>query len=284
MTPERKPSATLRATDPRRIGPYTIMSCLGSGGEGRVYFGSSARTGPVAIKVIRPRTDDRDPTCHTEFDHIRRVDAQRVAPAIAHGVFETTPYLVTAYLHGTSARSLPAGRMDDAQLWLVAAGAARAIAAVHAAGLIHCDVKPANVMVSATYVRLIDFGIARDVHDQPVQAPRVYCSRDWAAPEQLRAQPLTQAVDVFGWGALIAYLASGEPPFAAETEREWMTRVRSTEPDLDGLPSGLDPLVRAALDREPSRRPAAGDLAEACRRWDAGRMRSGPNSRPMVRG
>jgi serine/threonine protein kinase len=255
----------LDPADPRQVGPYTLVGRLGAGGESRVYLGSSARTGPVAVKVIRPRTDERDPTCGSEFACLRRVDTDCVAPPIAYGACEAGPYLVTAYLPDVvTAGNLPAGQLTDADLWRLAASTARAIAAVHQADLIHCDVKPANVMVSATEVRLIDFGIARDVYDQPDEVPRVYCSRGWAAPEQLSAGPLTQAVDVFGWGALIAYLASGLAPFAAASEAEWVLRVRSSQPDLDGLPLGLDTLVAAALSREPSQRPYAEDLAQAC--------------------
>jgi serine/threonine protein kinase len=115
-----------------------------------------------------------------------------------------------------------------------------------------------------TDVRLIDFGIARDVEDQPRDVPRVYCSRGWAAPEQLSAGPLSQSVDVFGWACLIAYLAGGQAPFAAATEAEWVSRVRSSEPELRGLPLGLDTLVQASLSRDPVRRPDAADLAQVC--------------------
>jgi serine/threonine protein kinase len=259
------PIAALGAADPRKIGPYRVLGRLGRGGEGSVYLGRSARTGHVAVKVIRPRTDDRDATCATEFAHLRRVDASCVAPAIAYGDATAGPYLVTVYLSDVvPAGSLPAGRISDAHLWRIAAASARSISAVHAAGLIHCDVKPANVMVSASDLRLIDFGIARDVDEQPPTAPRVYCSRGWAAPEQLCAGPLTSAVDVFGWGCVIAYLAGGQAPFAASSEAEWVVRVRTSEPELRGLPLGLDTLVRAALSRDAARRPDAADLAEVC--------------------
>jgi serine/threonine protein kinase len=259
------PIGALGTADPYAVGPYTIVGRLGSGGESRVYLGRSARTGFVAVKVIRSRTDDRDPTCGTEFGYLSRVDPRYVAPAIAYGHSAAGPYLVTAYLPDVMPMgSLPAGRISDRHLWRIAAGTSRAIAAVHAVGLIHCDVKPANVMVSLSDVRLIDFGIARDVDDQPHEAHRVYCSRGWAAPEQLSAGPLGPTVDVFGWGCLIAYLAGGQAPFAADSEAEWVLRVRSSEPDLDGLPLGLDTLVRAALSRDPRRRPSATDIAEVC--------------------
>jgi serine/threonine protein kinase len=257
--------APVAGTDPREVGPYRIVGRLGRGGESRVYLGTSPRTGAVAVKVIRPRADDRDPTCGTEFGHLRQVDGAYVVPGIAYGACEAGPYLVTAYQpDAIPANLLPAGRIGKHSLWRIAAGLSRAIRAVHDAGLIHCDVKPANVLVSPTEVRLIDFGIARDVRAQPLDAPRVYCSQGWAAPEQLSAGPLSPAVDVFGWACVIAFLGGGQAPFAADTDEQWIMRVRRGQPDVYGLPPGLDALVRAALSQEPDRRPDATDLAWTC--------------------
>jgi serine/threonine protein kinase len=255
----------LADTDPHRVGPFRILGRIGRGGEGRVYLAADHRDTHVAVKVIRPRDDDRDPTCTTEFGFLCRVDPAAVAPPVHCGIDPAGPYLATRYLpDAVPGDTLDAGHLDEARLWRIAADTARAIAAVHDAGIIHCDVKPANVLVSEHDVRLIDFGIARDVADQPEDAPQVYCSRIWAAPEQLCAGRLTTAVDVFGWGCLVAFLASGEAPFASESEAEWILRVRTTEPDLVGLPLGLDSLVRAALSRGPKDRPDIADLARVC--------------------
>lgn len=275
-----KPVAPVAGTDPREVGPYRIVGRLGRGGESRVYLGTSARTGPVAVKVIRPRADDRDPTCGTEFAHLRQVDGAYVVPGIAYGSCDAGPYLVTAYEPDARAASLlPAGRMGERALWQVAAGLSRAIQGVHDAGLLHCDVKPANVLVSPTDVRLIDFGISRRRYGQPRDVRRVYCSQGWAAPEQLSADPLTPAVDVFGWGCVIAFLGSGQAPYAADTDEEWIARVRTGEPDVSGLPHGLEPLVRAALRRDPGSRPDLADLAWTCA-FEAGVRRTRGRHRP----
>ena len=185
-------------------------------------------------------------------------------------------YLTTSYRPDyIPAHALPVGNLGDDRLWRIAASAAEALAAIHRAGIIHCDIKPSNVLVCGHDVRIIDFGISRNWHGQADDVPRVYCSRGWAAPEQLSSGPLTPAVDVFGWGCLVAYLASGNAPFPAETHEEWVMRVRSSQPDLDDVAPGLDTLVQAALNRQPARRPTAADLVQMCA-YELGRARPTP--------
>src|SRR5262249_41256899 len=110
--------------------------------------------------------------------------------------------------------------------------------------------------------------------------PMVRCSRGWAAPEQLSKGPLTPAVDVFAWGCLVAYLADGVHPFASSSLPEWVLRVRTSEPDIYHVPAGLEPLVRAALSRNPADRPTAWELASACRDNAVGRAVGGRARRP----
>jgi serine/threonine protein kinase len=114
---------------------------------------------------------------------------------------------------------MPAGR-----LWRFGAALAGTLAAVHPRGVVHCDVKPSNLLVSGDDVRIIDFGIARYVGER-YDGGVVRCSRGWAAPEQLRTVPATPAVDVFAWGCLLAHLASDVHPFASRSEQEWVLRV-----------------------------------------------------------
>lgn len=263
----------LRLSDPRRIRRYTLTGRLGRGGEAIVYRARSRRTGSVAVKVLRPdaamptslrQAKEREVSLRQEFDLARRVDPRFVMAPIESGTSSVGSYLVSTYRAGyrpLSSRVRPGTRT----LWQTAYSSALAIAAIHACGIIHCDVKPANVLAMGDDVRLIDFGIARFVDDQPDAVDVVHCSRGWSAPEQLCVGRLTPAVDVFGWGCVMGYLAAGAPPFASDSLEAWVLRVRSTEPDLSGLPGGLEELVRFALSRDPARRPSAAYLAAACR-------------------
>jgi len=153
---------------------------------------------------------------------------------------------------------------------------------------VHCDVKPSNLLVRGPDVRLIDFGIARFVGQRCGCDGLVECSRGWAAPEQLRAAPATPAVDVFAWGCLLAYLAGGVHPFASGSDKEWILRVLSAEPDLSGVPEGLHEVIRATLARNPLDRPSARELATICQASGAGRPSPSrdaacqPNPTPVV--
>jgi serine/threonine protein kinase len=253
----------LRLSDPNRIRGYVLTGRIGRGGEAVVYRGHSRRTGSVAVKVLRSggATTGR---CDHEFDLARDVDQRFVMPPIEAGTSGAGPYLVTTYRpeYRSLVGSAPLG---PERLWQLAYASALAIAAIHTSGVIHCDIKPANLLAFGGDVRLIDFGIARYAADQPRTSDLVHCSRGWSAPEQLLSAPLTPAVDVFGWGCVVAYLAAGVTPFASATFDEWALRVRSTEADLTGLPDGLTSLVRLALRRDPARRPSAAYLAAACR-------------------
>lgn len=261
----------LRLSDPNRIRGYVLTGRLGQGGEAVVYRGRSRRTGPVAVKVLRTggATAGRPGRCEREFDLARHVDQRFVMPPIEAGTSGAGPYLVSTYR--PEYRPLAGhGPLGAQRLWQLAYASALAIAAVHACGVIHCDIKPANLLAFDGDVRLIDFGIARLADNQPRTSDLVHCSRGWSAPEQLSAAPLTPAVDVFGWGCVMGYLAAGVTPFASATFDEWALRVRSAEADLSGLPDGLTSLVHLALRRDPARRPSAAYLAAACRPAAAG--------------
>lgn len=273
----------LRLSDPSRIRGYVLTGRLGHGGEAVVYRGQSRRTGPVAVKVLRTggATAGRPDRCEHEFDLARHVDQRFVMPPIEAGTSRAGPYLVSTYRpdYRSLAGHAPLGSQ---RLWQLAYASALAIAAIHACGVIHCDIKPANVLAFGGDVRLIDFGIARRIADQPGTSDLVHCSRGWSAPEQLSAAPLTPAVDVFGWGCVMGYLAAGITPFASATFDEWALRVRSAEADLRGLPDGLTALVHLALRRDPARRPSAAYLAAACRPAAAGGANDARHSRDRL--
>lgn len=281
----------LRGSDPVSVDGYRLIARLGSGGMADVFYAWAPAGGPVAVKLLRPAAGAAE-ACQREHRLASSVDGRCTAPVLGHGMSTAGAYLVTAHLPGYRCGSTLVGRPTPAgRLWSLGAALARTLAAVHARGVVHCDVKPSNLLVRGNDVRVIDFGIARHVGQRCGADGIVQCSRGWAAPEQLRTAPATPAVDVFAWGCLLAHLAAGVHPFASRSEQEWILRVQSAQPDLYGLPPHLNDLVRWTLTRDPRHRPSAAELATICRTHDDGqpqpvprpRREAGPTPRHLAR-
>ena len=257
-------SGPLRVSDPARVGGYRLVARLGAGGMADVFYSVAPTGRQVAIKVFRA-TGGGAAACHREYQLARAVGADCTAPALGYGTSWAVSYLVTAYLPGYRCGATLTGRPRAAQwLWRFGAALGGVLTALHARGVVHCDVKPSNLLVRGADVRVIDFGISRYVHEPSWDDQTVQCSPGWAAPEQLRAGAPTPAVDVFAWGCVLAYLASGTHPFASRADQEWYERVQSAEPDLLGLPPVLGEVVRWSLARDPRDRPSAAELAVIC--------------------
>jgi serine/threonine protein kinase len=193
------------------------------------------------------------------------VEASCTAPPLDYGMSAAGPYLVMTYLRGYHSDPTVVVRSPHAGgLWAFGLEVARILASIHASGIVHCDVKPANLLIRGDDVRLIDFGISHHVGEYFGADGNVRCTRGWAAPEQLRLTAATPAVDIFGWGCLLAHLAGGSHPFAGRNDEEWLMRIRAAEPDLFGVPADLAEVLRWTLVRDPSGRPTAGDLVDIC--------------------
>jgi hypothetical protein len=273
----------LRPGDPPTIGPYRLLGRLGAGGMGTVYLAlrePGTRTGAptgtraadaVALKVVRPEYAD-DPVYRGRFRReaqaAERVRGPGVAEVLDADADAPLPYLVTRYVPGPSLRAhvAAAGPLRDAALDAFAVGVARALTVVHAAGVVHRDLKPANVLLGPAGPCLVDFGIARpaDAATSFTGTGEIIGSMGWMAPEVLRQERSGPPADVFGWGAVVAYAATGRRPFGDGPEAAVAHRVLAgPPPDLRGLPPRLAGAVAAALQPEPAARPSAAALADA---------------------
>lgn len=269
--------APLQPGDPTRVGRYVLSGRLGAGGMGTVYLARAAGGGPlVAVKVVHPELAG-DPEFRARFaDEVAA--ARRVAPFCTARVLDAdpsarSPYLVTEFVDGVPLNVAVAegGPLDESTLHGVAMGVAAALSAVHAAGVVHRDLKPGNVLLSLSGPRVIDFGIARalDVARQHTQAGMLVGTPGWMAPEQFRGGAVGPAADVFSWGSLIAYAATGRNPWTAQASgpslppAEQAHRILHGAPTLDGLTGPLRRLVESALAKDPARRPTARQLVDA---------------------
>ncbi|MBG0830019.1 protein kinase [Planomonospora sp. ID67723] len=260
----------LTVGDPVIIGRYLLLGRLGTGGMGVVYLAEHPQGGVVALKTPHP-VHLNDPTLRARFaeevEFSRRVTPFCTAAVVEDGTDRERPYLVSEYIPGPALSQVVAARgpLTPDLAYGVALGVAGALTAVHEAGLVHRDLKPGNVLLSETGPRLIDFGIARDVDTLAAhtQAGQVMGSPGWVAPERLTGGPALPASDVFSWGCLIAYAATGHHPFGAGEPDVLTRRILVEPPRLSAVPELLRPAVEAALAREPARRPRAADLLGA---------------------
>jgi hypothetical protein len=267
----------LEPGDPRTIGRYGLTGRLGTGGMGTVYLGRALGGGPlVAVKVVHPELAD-DPEFRARFaDEVAA--ARRVAPFCTARVLDAdpearAPYLVTEFVDGVplSVAVADGGPLDESTLHGVALGVAAALSAVHGAGVVHRDLKPANVLLSLSGPRVIDFGIARalDVAMRHTQAGMLVGTPGWMAPEQFRSGAVGPAADVFSWGSLVAYAATGHNPWShapsgpSLSPAEQAHRILHGTPSLGQLAGPLRRLVEAALAKDPARRPTARQLVDA---------------------
>ncbi|MEU3400631.1 serine/threonine-protein kinase [Streptomyces filamentosus] len=256
--------------DPRSVGPYRVIGRLGAGGMGSVYAALDSSGLQVAVKVVHPAQaadDEFRARFRREVRLSQRVTGPCLVPVHDADTNGPVPWLATHFVPGPTLDQHLAtgGTLDGAHLYALAAGTAAALASVHEAGIVHRDVKPQNVILAPAGPRLLDFGIAHLLDGTSVTRTGVMTGTPgWISPEHYRAGEVSPAGDIFAWGALIAYAATGRLPFGTGAPDAVAFRVLSAEPDLEGMPKALLQLVVQALAKEPDARPTAAELRDAC--------------------
>jgi outer membrane protein assembly factor BamB len=263
----------LQAEDPRRIGGYQVLGRLGTGGMGTVYLGRSPAGLPVAIKLVHAELAD-DPSFRTRFARevtaARAVSGAFTAPVIDADPNARSPWLVTAFLPGMTLHEavVKHGPFPVPAVFALGASLAEALVSVHRVGVVHRDLKPANVMLAPDGPRLIDFGIAHAADAAVVtRTGSVIGSPGFLSPEQAVGGATGPASDVFAFGAVLTFAATGESPFGRGSAPALIYRVVHDAPRLDGVKDQeLRALLAACLDKNPWSRP---DPAQALDRLSA---------------
>ncbi len=264
-----------------RIGSYEIVSPLGVGGMGEVYRAHDGRLArDVALKLL-PGDAAHDQGALDRFVREARAASSLSHPNIVtiHEIGEATQgrFVVMELVHGRTLRSLVAERPPIEEIVRLAAQTANALSVAHAAGIVHRDVKPENIMVrSDGYVKLVDFGLAGILPQSMGAAQAVTAFQTatgvllgtvrYMSPEQANGAALDGATDVFSLGLVVYELATGHHPFIGDSNFAILGAIIS-QPAL--LPSRLNPEISPALDglimsmlhKEPRLRPTAADLA-----------------------
>lgn len=258
----------LRRQDPRVVGSYRLLRRLGAGGMGVVYLGVDRHGKKVALKLIRPELAN-NPEFRSRFARevaaAARVRGNRTAPLVDADPEAARPWLATAYVPGPSLqrRVGERGPLNCVDLARVGSAVADGLVSVHAAGVVHRDVKPSNILLSPDGPQIIDFGIAyADGAGTLTHTGTAVGSPGFLAPEQVRGQPVTPATDVFALGVTLGYAGRGSSPFGSGPVDALLYRVVHEEPDLDGVPGPAMPLISACLAKDPLMRPRAEEVRD----------------------
>jgi len=255
----------LRETDPHQVGGYRLLGRLGEGGQGVVFLAVGPTGSQAAVKLLPPTTD---PQVRSRF--LKEVAAaQRVArfctaQVLDAGIFERRPFIVSEYVSGPSLVEVveQAGARSGAALERIAVATLTALGAVHAAGMVHRDFKPGNVLLGPDGPVLIDFGLAA-VPGMTTMGPSgqvTVGTPAFMAPEQLAGTRVTAAADMWSWAVTMAYAGTGELPFKGGSLTATAYAILHSEPAVAGLPEPLGSLVHRCLNKNPARRPSARDV------------------------
>jgi serine/threonine protein kinase len=281
-----------------RLGPYEVLSSLGSGGMGEVYRARDTRLDrDVAIKVL-PAAFSDDPERRSRFEREAKAVAALSHPNIlaihdigesslpdpATGKSRSFLYAVTELLDGETLRdrlkhgAFPVRKAIDAGIQI-----ARGLAAAHDRGIVHRDLKPENVfLLTDGHVKILDFGLAKSMTDATARDAdatatagamtdpgTVLGTVGYMAPEQVRGQATDARTDLFAFGAVLYEMLCGQRAFRRDTAAETLTAILREEPtDLSAaradIPPALDRIVRHCLEKQPAERfQTARDVAFA---------------------
>ncbi|GAB3725307.1 serine/threonine protein kinase [Nocardiopsis nanhaiensis] len=252
----------------RVVGGYRLLKSLGRGGFGEVFLGEADDGTLAAVKLLHANwAGDADMRRRfaAEVDQAKRVSGFCVAAILGADPTAEQPWIATEFIDGPTLQASveKEGPRAGVQLQRLAIGTATALAAIHAAGVVHRDLKPDNIMLAPDGPRVIDFGIARAVEATSVTASGVVGTIGYMAPEQLEGARLTSAIDVFSWASVMVFAATGKEAFHAPTQAARIAKVLGGQPDMAGLEGAFADTLRACLDKSPEERPDA----ETLMRW-----------------
>ncbi|MYQ51741.1 MULTISPECIES: serine/threonine-protein kinase, partial [unclassified Streptomyces] len=260
----------LRPQDPSRIGAYRLVARLGAGGMGQVFLGRSPGGRLVAVKVIRDEISDHPEAMarfRREVATVRTVRSAWTAQLVDASLDAPPYWLATEYVAGPTLRQAveESGPFPPGGTVRLAAALAEGLAAVHAHGVTHRDLKPQNVILAPQGPQLIDFGIARGL-DQTVLTREGMASGTpgFAAPEVVRHNEAGPAADVFALGATLAYTATGRPPYGTGDPAVVSYRAVHEDIDLDGVEGSLAGLIRSCVAKAPADRPSPAEVIARC--------------------
>lgn len=257
----------LRPGDPEQIGPWQIVNRLGSGGMGIVYMGNNG-TRAAAVKIVREFLLE-DPSSRARLSRevaiLKKIKGKYVAEIVGADIDSNPAWIATNYVDGPSLKTLidNEGPLSE-QKWLeLAYGLMSALNAVHSAGVIHRDVKPSNILMSATGPKLIDFGISFSSDATSLtRTGMVAGTPAWFSPEQFEGTKITGAVDNFAAGTVLYFAATGTNPWGKDdtSVANTMHMILNQEADFSSLTDIQKEIISLLHKKSPKERSTASEI------------------------
>lgn len=259
----------LQTGDPREVGGYRLVGRLGGGELGTVFLGRSRSGRLVAVRVVAPELA-ADAEFRRRFSELtasaRTVSGFYTAQVVDAAADGDMLWVASAYIPGPSLREAVAahGPLPEEAVRALGSGLAEALAAVHAADLLHGGLTPGDVILADDGPRLTDFALAR-LRDaaHPSRTVAAAPGGVFLAPEQVRAGTAVAASDVFSLGLVLVFAATGRNAFGDGIGSDALLRVVTQEPDLAGVPYPLLGLIGACLAKDPQARPDLGEVVRS---------------------
>jgi serine/threonine protein kinase len=257
------------------IGGYRVAGVLGEGGMGKVYSATGPDGTKVALKLVKADYA-QDETFRRRFSREARiaqtVKHPNVVPVVATGEHQSVPYMAQEFIDGESLddKLKREGRLDTPTTVQICSDVAAGLEALWAAGMVHRDIKPGNILIGENGKGFItDFGLAKDTQGSLLTLPgQALGSMDYMAPEQIRGEDVTAATDIYALGCVMYECMCGQPPFAdVQGMRILWAHLQDEPPDPSqhrgDLPPAFSQALMSALAKEREKRPArAGEYAE----------------------
>jgi len=260
---------------PVLAGRYALAEVLGTGGMATVWRADDRVLGrPVAVKVLSQQYA-ADPGFLARFErearHAASVSHPRLVTVFDSGIDRGMPFLVMELVAGRTLRQVLAdgGPLPPGQAVAVAAAVCEGLDAAHAAGLVHRDITPANIMLAGGDVKILDFGIARaHATAAGTAAGAVLGTAAYLSPEQAAGYPAGPQSDLYALGCVLFEMLTGSPPFSAESQVAVAYRQVHDDPGppsarRPGLPASVDQVTARLLAKDPAARPASAAAARA---------------------